>query len=376
MMSPHTLVSWLRALRARSTTFAARRGIDVTPWKFSRGVWLGGRPMTLRLGCRLGELASADGNSIMARERLRVCKETTFVGYYARGMTPVLEVESGDVVDIETATAYGGAITPETTMDDIVRMRSELDPGVGPHTLTGPIRIRGATEGQVLKIDVVKLEVKSHGYNICHPGTAGLGLLPEDFVDGGVRHFKHDLSRLTTSFAPGIDIPIRPFLGIMAVAPESPGRLSTIPPGSHGGNLDLNELVSGSTLYLPIWEDGAQFQVGDAHSRQGNGEVCLTAIETAMKHAELKLTVLDNDLALRYPMAETPTRWITVGFDSDLLVASKMAVRSMIAFLGNRYDLCAQDAYRLCSIAADLSVTQVVNGSRGIHASIDKSLFA
>ncbi|WP_296603479.1 acetamidase/formamidase family protein [Nocardioides sp.] len=307
-------------------------------------------------------------------ERLEATQENLTVGYFERGMKPAMEIESGDVVDIETATHWGGRVTPETTLEDVMRLRTVEFPGVGPHTLTGPIRVRGAKVGSVLKVDILELDVIDFGFNLNFPGEMGTGLLPDFVQEGALRMFAHDLERMETTLGDRVRMPLQPFLGIMGVAPESTERITTVPPGSHGGNIDLRELVAGTTLYLPVWEEGAQFFIGDAHSRQGNGEVCLTAIETAMKSAKLRLTVLD-DLRLDGPMAETPDAWISMGLHADLLEASRQAVRNMIELLGREYGLGTTDAYGLCSMMGDLAVTQVVNVTRGAHMSMPKSVF-
>lgn len=307
--------------------------------------------------------------------RLEATDETTVVGVFDRDRPPVLTIESGDIVDVETNTHWGNAIWPDTTLDDIIRLRTEGFPDVGPHTLTGPIEVRGAQAGQVLKVEILELVPRTHGFNLFYPGAFGTGLLPEDFPDGEIRHFEHDLDTMTTRFSSKVSIPLKPFLGIMGVAPRDPGPHSTVPPGPYGGNMDLADLTDGTTVYLPIWNDGAHFSAGDAHSKQGNGEVCLTAIETAMRQSRLRFTILD-DRTIERPFAETQDRWITMGFDEDLLVAAKLALRDMIAFLQAEYGLSAGEAYSLCSITSDLSITQVVNRTRGVHVSIAKSLFA
>lgn len=309
-------------------------------------------------------------------KRLEANKGTTRVGVFDRSFPPLMTISSGTTIDIETATHWGDAITPETTLDDIIELRTKKYPDVGPHTLTGPVEIDGARPGQTLRVDVVKLVPREHGFNLYYPGAYGTGLLPEeqDLRDGNVRHFQHDLGEMTTSFAAGIEIPLRPFLGIMGVAPKDAGSHSTVPPGLYGGNMDLPELEEGSTLYLPVWVEGARFSIGDAHSRQGQGEVCLTAIETAMREAHLRLSV-EERWKLSQPRAETADCWITMGFHEDLLEAARIAVRDMIRLLKEEYDVAAKDAYPLCSISVDLVVTQVVNKMRGVHARLPKSIF-
>jgi len=311
----------------------------------------------------------------MADYRLDATDETTVVGVFDQARRPVMTVDSGDTVDIETNTHWGNVIYPDTTLDDIIRLRTEVYPDVGPHTLTGPVEVKGAKAGQILKVEILELVPRTHGFNLFYPGAFGTGLLPEDFPDGEIRHFEHDLDNMTTSFSPSITIPLKPFLGIMGVAPPDPGPHSTVPPGPYGGNMDLAELTDGTTAYLPIWNDGAHFSIGDAHSKQGNGEVCLTAIESAFHNSRLRLSVID-DRQIERPFAETPESWITMGFDEDLLIAAKVALRDMISLLQAEYGLSAGEAYSLCSITSDLSITQVVNRTRGVHVSIAKSLFA
>jgi acetamidase/formamidase len=310
----------------------------------------------------------------MADYRLDATDETTVVGVFDQARPPVMKVESGDTVDMETNTHWGNVIFPDTTLDDIMRLRTDVYPDVGPHTLTGPVEVKGAKAGQVLKVEILELVPRTHGFNLFYPAAFGTGLLPEDFPEGEIRHFEHDLDSMTTAFSSSITIPLKPFLGIMGVAPPDPGPHSTVPPGPYGGNMDLAELTDGTTAYLPIWNDGAMFSIGDAHSKQGNGEVCLTAIESAFHHSRLRLTVMD-DRQVERPFAETTDTWITMGFDEDLLVAAKIALRDMIALLEVEYGLSAGEAYSLCSITSDLSITQVVNKTRGVHVSIPKSLF-
>lgn len=310
----------------------------------------------------------------MALHRLPANDETLRVGVFDRSFPPILTIESGDVVVMETATHWGDGVHPDTTLADVIAYRTGPFAGVGPHSVTGPIRIEGARTGDVLKIEIHRLVPRSHGFNLILPSEWQSGLLPEDFAEGRLRHFHHDLEAMTTTFSPQVRLPLRPFLGIMAVAPREEGPHSTVPPGPHGGNIDLRDLVEGTTLYLPIWADGALFVAGDAHSRQGDGEVCLTAIETAMTEAELRLTVIDGP-SIERPRAESDEHWITMAFDEDLLQASKAAVRDMIDFLTHRFDLDAHEAYSLCSVTVDLSITQVVNGQRGVHAKLPKSVF-
>ena len=169
----------------------------------------------------------------------------------------------------------------------------------------------------------------------------------------------------------GLELPLKPFFGVMAVAPPAPwGSVSTLPPRRNGGNLDNKELVAGTTLYLPIHVDGALFSVGDGHGVQGDGEVCVTAIETGLV-GTFELIVRD-DMALDWPMAETPTHVMTMAFDPDLDTCVTIALRDMLGLIAARTGLTRQEAYALCSLVADLRVTQVVNGAKGIHVMLEK----
>jgi acetamidase/formamidase len=205
--------------------------------------------------------------------------------------------------------------------------------------------------------------------------------LPQDFSQGQIKYVDLDLTRMEGKFAPDITIPLTPFQGTLGVAPPdgffpplSPAVTSSVPPGPHGGNLDLRELAEGSVLYLPVWKPGALIYTGDSHAVQGDGEISLTALETAMQEVLIQV-VLHKQKNFQWPVAETATHWITLGLDKDLNAAMILAARNAIEFLSTRAQLTPQDAYALCSIAASFRVTQVVDIVRGVHAMIPKSLF-
>lgn len=312
----------------------------------------------------------------MTSHRLLCTSETMHVGFFDQSLPPVLTIDSGDEVDFEIGTLYGNRVQPDMSLQDLMRLRDELrlPPELSLHTMTGPVAVRGAQPGDTLEIRIRELRLGDFGYNVAYPGSLCKGLLPEDFPDGHVKWFHFPSGQLTTEFAPGINIPLRPFMGIMGVAPREPGRVSSMPPWTFGGNMDNKELVAGTTLYLPVWMPGGLFSPGDAHGVQGNGEVSVTAIETSMRSARLEFHIR-QDMPLQRPMAETPTHWLTMGFDPDLDEAAKIALRDMIAFISRRWGLSHQDAYSLCSISADLEVTQVVDGNRGIHVMLPKAIF-
>jgi acetamidase/formamidase len=171
----------------------------------------------------------------------------------------------------------------------------------------------------------------------------------------------------------GTEVPLRPFFGVLGVAPPPAwGRVSSIQPRAHGGNMDNKELVAGATLFLPIWNEGALFSAGDGHAVQGDGEVCLTALETCMTGTfEL---IVRKDMSLAMPRAETPEHYITMGMNEDLDDAAKQALRDMIVLIRECANLGAEDAYTLCSLTADLRITQLVDGNKGVHAMLPKAM--
>jgi acetamidase/formamidase len=246
------------------------------------------------------------------------------------------------------------------------------DRGPGPHFLTGPIHVHGAAPGDVLEVAFEAIELwQDWGWNLQAPL---LGTLPEDFPDLRRLHIPLDRDRMVARLPWGQELPLKPFFGVVGVAPPPAwGRLTSVLPRAFGGNMDNKELTAGSILYLPVFNDGALFSVGDGHGVQGDGEVCLTAIETCMR-GTVRLTVR-KDLRLDLPRAQTPDAWITMGFDEDLDDAAKQALRAMIKLIGELTGLSRQDAYTLCSLAADLRVTQTVDVNKGIHCVLRKEHF-
>ncbi|MBO9521312.1 MAG: acetamidase/formamidase family protein [Nocardioidaceae bacterium] len=311
----------------------------------------------------------------MARHHeLRASAETVRLGVVDRTDTPVLTIESGDTVSLDTWSAWGNRVTPELTLEDVGRYFGESN-GAGPHDLTGPIAVHGARPGDVLRVDVLDLRLRPHAFNLSLPGHLGIGALAEDFAEGQVRHFQ--LSGNSVEFAPGVRVPIRPFLGYMGVAPQADGPHSSIPPGSHGGNIDVPDLVVGSSLFLPVWADGALFCAGDAHAAQGYGEVNLTALEASAEEAVLRFTLLRGGPALTSPRAETPAEVLSLAFADTLDKAAKGALRDLVAELSRLHpELEPMDAYSLCSMVADLKASQVVNAEVGVQASVAKDVFS
>ncbi len=312
----------------------------------------------------------------MTTHTIRASATTIQRGVIAPQAAPVLTVASGDTVILDTWAMWDNAGGAGLDLAHALALRDRFRAeGRGPHSLTGPIAVRTAEPGDILKVEIERLEIADHGINVIFPGKQSRGLLSDVFEDAELRHFALDRRTMTTTLGDRVTIPLRPFLGIMGVSPpagDAP-RSSAIP-GDFGGNIDCSDLVAGSVLYLPVFADGAGFYAGDAHAAQGAGEVVQTALETAMTAAQLKLTVLKGR-SIKRPRAETPHHFITMGLDEDLREAARQAVLDMIDLLVDAHDMTARDAYALCSLQADLLVTQLVNGVNGIHARMPKAIF-
>jgi acetamidase/formamidase len=269
---------------------------------------------------------------------------------------------------------------PGVPIDKLAELRKS-NPGRGPHSIIGPIAVNGAEPGDVLEVRYKRFRPFPWAAVFNNPGSLGTGLLAQDYPRGQVKYVDLDLKNMTTEFAPNIHVPLQPFAGTLGLAPPdgyypplSPGVTSSVPPGPHAGNVDLRELTEGSTFFIPVWKPGALLFTGDAHAVQGDGEISITALETRMQEMHIQV-VLHKQQNFNWPVAETPTHWITLGFDKDLNAAMTMAARNAIKFLAARAHLTELDAYALCSIAVSFRVTQVVDIVRGVHAMIPKSLF-
>lgn len=309
----------------------------------------------------------------MKSHHLAASPETCHWGVFDAALAPVLRIASGDRVTVDTVSGSPEVLPPDgfhvpPELFDIHARSVRNLPG---HILTGPIAIEGALPGDVLEVRIVEVILRQDwAYNVIRPLS---GTIPEDF--DGYRHLNIplDVERHVARMPWGVELPLAPFFGIMGVAPPAHwGRINTIVPRAHGGNLDNKELRPGATLWLPVHASEALFSCGDGHAAQGDGEVCTTALETAMQ-GTLEF-VLHKKMRLMYPRAETPNHYITMGMHPDLDQCLNMALRDMIRLAGERGGLSAQDAYTLCSVAADFRVTQTVNGSKGVHAMLAKSL--
>ncbi len=302
--------------------------------------------------------------------------DTCHWGYFDAALKPVLTVASGDSVSVDCVSGAPEVMPgpPFQVLPEQRAIHAKLTPAFGGgHILTGPIAVEGAEPGDTLEIRIRAIDFRQNwGWTRIAPLR---GTIPEDFAKRKTWHTAIDRQRGIGTTPFGMEIPLSPFFGVMGVAPKPAyGPVTTIIPREFGGNMDLKELVAGTTLYLPIWAKGGLFSVGDGHGVQGDGEVCITALETALSGTfEL---ILRKDLRLDMPRAETPTHHITLGLDEDLDDAAKQALRQMIKLLRELAGLTPEDAYMLCSLGVDFRVTQLVDGNKGIHGMLAKSLLA
>lgn len=300
-------------------------------------------------------------------------------GYYDAHLKPVLKIASGDTVRVETMVAGGLerlnlAGVPDAEIPDSLKQveKSITDRGPGAHPLTGPIYVQRAEPGDTLEVHIL-------GFEYLHPfGVTGFrpgsGTLPDEFPYARFKMIRFDPKAGVAEFSRGVRLKLAPFWGSIGVAPPPViHRLSSGPPGSHAGNLDNKELVAGSILYLPVHVPGALLSIGDGHALQGDGEVTITALETSLR-GTVQIFV-HKGRQIRWPRAETPTHFITMGLNPDLNEAARMATREMIDFLMSQKGMSRDEAYILCSLAADLRVTQLVDDTKGIHAMLAKSIF-
>jgi acetamidase/formamidase len=287
---------------------------------------------------------------------------------------PCLTIGSGDTVVIETVSGNPADVGHAVTLEPHHRAICEAHkPWPGPHILTGPVAVAGAEPGDTLEVRIKAIELTvDWGWSIIRPLR---GTLPEDYPKYSCRVIPIDRRAMTAKLPWGPRIPLAPFFGLMSVAPPPEyGVCSTVEPREYGGNLDNKELVAGTSLFLPVFVPGANFSCGDGHAVQGDGEVCLTALETSLKGTfEL---VLHKGKRLAMPRGETPTHLIAMGLDPDLDDAARQALREMIRWLVELKGWTSEEAYVFCSLACDLRVTQLVDGNKGIHAMVARSLLA
>ena len=312
--------------------------------------------------------------------RLEATPATVAYGYYWSEAKPALRIASGDIIDVDTLltnspTGLARAGVPDdkiqASLKAIVTEVTGDRRGPGGHILTGPVYVEGAEPGDVLEVKILSIDFPiDYGYNGCS------GFIPENCDRSqAMKVMAIDRKTMTSEYAPGIVIPLRPFFGSMGVAPAPElGRVSSNPPGRHAGNMDNKELVAGSTLFIPVFAPGALFEVGDGHGAQGDGEVDQTAIETSLR-GRLQLTVR-KDMKLTWPRAETATDYISMAADSDLTVATKTAIQEMVDFLAATKKLTKHQAYQVVSLAGNVAITQLVDKPNvGVHVRMPKSIF-
>jgi acetamidase/formamidase len=311
----------------------------------------------------------------MTQHRLPASVETCHWGYFDAAQPPVLTIAPGDTVEVDTISGNPwnlpreGFHVPPELLEVHARVQRELQ----GHIMTGPIAIEGARPGDMLEVRFQDIRLRQDwGYNMIRPLV---GTLPEDFPEPFQTIIPLDADRMVGRLPWGLELPLRPFFGCMGTAPPPAwGRITSLVPRAHAGNIDLKELVAGTVLYLPVFVEGALFSVGDGHGAQGDGEVNVTAIETALT-GTLEFVLHRGafaDAGRGWPRAETPGHYITLGLDPDLDRCAERALREMIVLIVERAGLSRENAYMLCSLAADLRVTQTVNGSKGVHCMIEK----
>ena len=271
---------------------------------------------------------------------------------FSKLIPPVLKVKSGSIIKADAYEASDNQLHRKATLDDLINI------DFGPiHAMTGPVYVEEAEVGDILAVDLLKVELHDYGWQAI---VGGFGFLTERFPNPKLNIHEIDVVNKTTMFNDKIKIPLNPFPGIMGVAPDTEEMLSTIPPRANGGNMDDPSLVEGTTVYFPVFVKGALFSIGDGHAVQGYGEVCGSAIEAPMTFT-YRLRVLKNKPAIQEPQYETDDYYAVTGYGTTIDIATKKAVNYMVDHLSNNYDISPEDAYMLCSLAGDLKIAEVVD---------------
>jgi acetamidase/formamidase len=330
--------------------------------------------IAIALGAGLG--SSPAPATAQTTHRLVASPATVAFGHYDPTKPAVLRIADGDIVEVTTMLTSNPTrlqamgLPADEVQPELAAIYDEVtDRGPGGHILTGPIHIEGARPGDVLEVRILEVDYSiDYGYNGCS------GFV-RDLCDEEVRSrlIRIDRASNTAEIVPGVTVPLRPFFGSMGVAPHpDSGRVSSNPPGQHAGNMDNKELVAGTTVYIPVWVEGALFEVGDGHAAQGDGEVNQTGLETSLQ-GRLQF-VVRRDFSIDWPRGETATHHILMGFDPDLEVATEIAIREAVEFLQEEAGLTSGEAYAVVSMAGDLRITELVDGNKGVHVMIAKSL--
>jgi acetamidase/formamidase len=320
---------------------------------------------------------------------LRSTPETVSWGYIAADLPPVLRIQSGQTVRIDTVSHQGintkldpvaffaaAGIPREQVLQDAQDIFSKLrrPEGAGSHVITGPVYVEGAQPGDMLEVRVLDVEFRvPYGVNSTGPGW---GVLPDLLAQPALKTIKLDLGRGVALFSDNVEVPLAPFMGIVAVAPPPElVRVSTRPPGAFGGNIDFRHLIAGATLYLPVFNTGALFYTGDGHAMQGDGEVDGTAIEISLTPTLQLIVHPGAGHTMKWPRAEDAAHYYAMGMDTNLDEALKNAVQETVGFLQQRAGLSAADAYALASLSVDFRVGEAVNHVKMVYGVIPKKLF-
>ena len=316
----------------------------------------------------------------MTTHTLRAAPDTVRIGVFDAEFPSIMTIESGDTVEVQCVSGREEVMPPPgssmTVPPELTAILAANPGSRAGHIVTGPIAIAGAMPGDMLEIRIEKIVPGANwGYNLIRPLA---GTLPEDFHETTLMHIPVDQERLVCTLPWGTELKMAPFFGVMGVAPPPEfGRIMSKEPRVHGGNLDNKEMIAGSTLFLPVWVPGANFSVGDGHGIQGDGEVCVTALEMCLT-GTFTFILHKGDgptrQLLQMPRAETASHFISMGLNEDLDQAMKQALREMIAFICTRSNLSREQAYSFCSLAVDFHVTQTVNGEKGVHGLLKKGL--
>lgn len=332
--------------------------------------------------------------------------ETTTLGLFTLNKPPVVKIHSGDIVSLETwNSCLHEMVYNKTTPADVAKfyVKHDIQKRRGMHTLTGPVYVEGALPGDVLEIRILKIELNDFGYNFLSPTQ---GILSE-FTKPQIKYFKYDKQHNTTEFTKGVCLQLKPFPGVIAVAPSTDwpkawpvnintaaaqpvsGEFNSVPPGPFGGNLDEPELQAGSILFLPVFQKGALVWTGDSHAMQSNGEIDITALETSYKAITLQFIVrkdlkakgvLDKTKrkggdAFTWPITENSHEWIISGLNVDLFEAMKLASRNAIDFLVQTQGLTPEESYQFLSMVGDFEIPEAVNVIKHVNVHIPKNIF-
>lgn len=307
--------------------------------------------------------------------RIPSTPETVDLGRFDPARPPIVTIASGDVVIYEnTWTHFLNRLQPGVSIGELGELR-KAGQGRGVHSIVGPVAVENAEPGDLLEIRFLALRTIDFGANFHNAGELGTGSLPAEFEHGHIHYFDLNAADGYVAFSEHIKLELRPFQGTFGVAHPSGVAVSSVAPGQHAGNIDVKELTAGSTLFVPVWVAGGLMFTGDSHALQGDGEVNITALETAMEEVQIQV-ILHKRAGYAWPMIETPTHWLMLGMHESLNEALRISLRNTIDFLAAKANLSRADAYGLASLAVDFRVSQMVDVNNGIHAMIPKAIFA